>query len=218
MAPFDVEDARRKLQSDDLRDKVAAMDAAALAGPAAIPLIPDLVPYLHSTEYLPVTAREYSFSGHAPLCWEAMCAIRATKAGPEKEVLKDLLLDREILMLPEASYDQGAYIGDYSSVTYAVAGLAARIVREMGEGGIPYTPELLVAAQWPDKEIWQPAIVAMSGMAKLLPDVSLEHRAGLTWLCEEIARMPEVNPPRTDWAFELRDLRDLLRRRLDLQE
>ena len=45
--------------------------------------------------------------------------------------------------MPEASYDQGAYIGDYSSTTFSPAGLAARLVPLLAEKSFALLPELI---------------------------------------------------------------------------
>lgn len=194
--------------------KLEGMEAAAKLKERAAPIVPLLVPFLTSEEYVPVTSRKYAFSGHALLAFEAMQTIEAIGVPPDTAVMKQLLADPQIMLLPEASYDQGAYIGDYSSETLAPAGLAARLVKVMGQDGFDLLNDLLETARNPAKEIGEQARLAIQRMIKLLPDASAESRGKLADIAERMAQLPEAIAPNTHHGFDLRDLAILIKKKL----
>jgi hypothetical protein len=74
--------------------------------------VSDLAALLVSDEYMPCKSLKYEFSGHDLIAFSAMQAIESIGVPPDIETLRTLLADRRVFELPEASYDQGAYIGD----------------------------------------------------------------------------------------------------------
>lgn len=112
--------------------------------------------------------------------------------------------------LPEASYDQGAYIGDYSTQHIAPAALAARLVPMLKTDGFLLGPELAAAALAEQEIIWKSAILALGRLARLVAEASPERRATLVGEIERLAASPEATAPTSHRGFDLRDLGRLL--------
>lgn len=196
------------------REQLDAINAAALLYGAAAPLVPLLATFLTSSEYVPCTEQDYDFSGHTPLAFEAMRAIELIGVAPSIPVLRALLLDPRVLEFPEASYDQGAYIGDYGRSTHAPAGLAASLVPVMGQAGFVLLPELFQAACSSQDEIGKSARLAMERMTGLLPEASAESRRSMERIAELMASLPDALEPKSYRGFDLRDLAALLKKKL----
>lgn len=201
-----LDELRTLLHSSRPRDNLDAMEAAARMHADAGPLVPDLVRFLYSEAYVPCTARKYEFSGHAILAEEAMRVIEEIGVAPPMDELRRLLADRRVTMMPEASYDQGAYIGDYSSSTFSPAGLAARLVPLYGQDSFALLSDLLSAALDEPEEIRRPAQRAMKRLALVAMQAAPEHHAAYAAAIEHIAGLPEVVTPATHRGFDLCDL------------
>lgn len=212
--PTDLATLHDMMVSGPRWEKLEAINTAALMHGAAAPLVPLIATFLTSTEYVPCTQQKYDFSGHAPLANEAMRAIESIGVAPDAQVLRALLLDPQVLEFPEASYDQGAYIGDYGCEFVAPAGLAARLVPVMGQAGFVLLPELFQAACSLEDEIGKPARRAFQEMTKLLPEASAQSRRALADVAERMAFMPDALEPKSHRGFDLRDLAALLKKKL----
>lgn len=180
----------------------------------AVSLVPQLAALLTSEEYVPCTAREYEFSGHAEIGFEAMSAIRQIGTAPDLATMRRLLDDPRVFLLPEASYDQGAYIGDYGGTEAAPAGLAARLVEVMGTDGFVLTPVLARNAGREADVIAQPAQRAMRELAKIVGTAPPEQQAGFAAVVEVMGSFPDVITPNTTRGFDLRDLVAFCRKRM----
>jgi hypothetical protein len=209
-----LEVLRAKLTSKRRVEQLEGIRGAARLGAAAAPLVPDLAAFLTSDDYVPCTALDFEYWGHAPLAEEAAGAIESIGVAPDVELLKRLMSDPVILVLPEASYDQGAYIGDYGQERLAPAGLAARLALLLGQSAFDLLPELFVAAQSAEKEIGRPARRSIESLLALLPDASPARRAGFAEMVERMAVLPAAAVPTTSHGFDLRDLAALCRKRL----
>ena len=205
-SPPSLDRLRADLLTGGRLEKLEAIDAAALMGAPAAALVPILATFLTSEEYVPCDQRRYHFSGHAHLCFDAMQAIESIGTPPELRTLRTLLADPRVFFLPEASYDQGAYIGDYGGIKIAPAGLAARLVPLMRHRAFDLLPELFAAACNPSEEIGGPARRAFRKLAEFLPDASPVARAGYRAAVEAMAALPEAVAPTSLHGFELRDL------------
>lgn len=210
----ELEALRAKLASTRRVEQLEGIRGAAKLGAAAAPLVSDLAAFLISDDYVPCTALDFEYSGHAPLAEAAAGAIEAIGVAPGAELLKRLMSDPVILILPEASYDQGAYIGDYGQERLAPAGLAAQLVPLLGQKSFDLLPELFQAAQSLEKEIGRPARRSIERMLALLPEASAADRARFAETIEQIAALPEAVAPTTSHGFDLRDLAALCRKRL----
>lgn len=200
-----IDELRALLHSPRPRDNLDAMEATVPMRADAGPLVPDLIRFLDSEAYVPCTAREYEFSGHAILAEEAMRVIEWIGVAPPMDDLRRFLADRRIIMMPEASYDQGAYIGDYSSSTFSPAGLAARLVPLHGQHSFALLDDLLSAALDEPDEIRRPAQRAVKQLAPVAVQAIPAHRAAFAAAIDHIAGLPEVVTPRTHRGFDLRD-------------
>jgi len=213
MTPERIEELRSLLRNGSRNEKLDAMEEAVHGDGLAGSLVPDLAALMTSSEYVPCTQREYEFSGHASLAWTAASVIESIGVAPELDVLRRLLADHRLIVLPEACYDQGAYIGDYSSETIAPAGQAAKLVRLMGVGGFVLLDELAANARLEEELIADPArrtIIALSQLSSAAPAESV---ARLRRELDAIAALPEVATPATHRGFALRDMaRDCLRK------
>lgn len=201
-----LDELRALLASPKPHENLEAMEVVVPMRGAAAPLVPDLVRFLTSEAYVPCTSREYEFSGHAILAEEAMRIIEWIGAAPPVEDLRRLLCDRRVIMMPEASYDQGAYIGDYSSTTFSPAGLAARLVPLLADQSFVLLPELVSAALEHAGEVGRPARRALQLLAPVAVKAVPEGRAAYAAEIDRIACLPEVLAPDTHRGFELRDL------------
>jgi hypothetical protein len=213
MTPDRIEELRDLLRNGDRDQKLDAMDEAVHGNGLSGSLVPDLAALMTSSDYVPCTQREYEFSGHASLAWTAASVIESIGVAPSVEVLRQLLADHQLIVLPEACYDQGAYIGDYSSETIAPAGQAAKLVRLMGVNGFALFDELAANARHEEELIADPArrtIIALSQLCAAAPAESV----GRLWReLDDIAALPEVATPATHRGFALRDMaRDCLKR------
>ncbi len=210
-----IEKLRAMLREGTRREKLDAMVEAAIAGPPAAALVPIFGLFLGSQDYVPVSERDYDFSGNAPLATAAMSAIEAIGAPPDPAQLRRLLADRRVFELPEASYDQGAYIGDYGTEYVAPAALAAQLVPLLGQGAFALLPDLVRNGRDELKLIWESAIAAIGKFVALLPEASPADRAALAEVVAEIEGLPDVVVnTRGERAFALREVARLYRRRL----
>ncbi|MGE0280102.1 MAG: hypothetical protein AB7P20_05750 [Rhizobiaceae bacterium] len=209
-----IEAWRAALGGSDKYARLTAIEAAGQAGRAARSLVADLAALLTSEDYVPCTAREYEFSGHALLAQAAASAIESIGVSPEIETLRSLLGDPRIFLMPEASYDQGAYIGDYSSETIAPAAFAGRLTEMLGLRGFALLDDLAATARHEDKLIAWPSQRCIMRLADRAHHASPEESAKLATLTTELEAMPEVAAPNTHREFALRDLARHLRKRL----
>lgn len=210
-----IERWRAALRGGDRYNQLDAIEAAGQLGRAAAGLVPDIVLFLASSDYVPCTGREYEFSGHAPLAQSATSAIESIGVVPDFATLRTIMADHRLIMLPEASYDQGAYIGDYSSETIAPAGFAARLVELAGLGGFDLLDALAENALHEAKEIYWPAHRCIMRLAEKVAVATDEQRSRLLALTEAIEAMPVTTPPTTHHGFDLRDLARYCRKRLN---
>lgn len=215
LTPERVEELRAVLRDGKRWEKSEAMHEAALVESGADPLVPDIAAYLTSDDYIRVSEQEYSFSGITPLAFAAMSSIESIGIAPDVAMLRKLLDDRRIFILPEASYDQGAYIGDYSSQTVAPAELAARLVPLMKADGFALLPELLFNARNDEKQIWEPAMLAIKRLLPFLPQAAEHHVKHLTASVMAISVGHAMLKPVGLRALELRDLAILCKKKLD---
>jgi hypothetical protein len=212
LSPRRIAELRAMLETGRRRQKLDAMEEAALAHASAAPLVPDLAPFMTSSDYVPCTERQYDFSGHAPLAFQAMSTIESIGVAPDIETLRRLLGDHRRIVLPEACYDQGAYIGDYSSEALAPAGLAARLVPLMGADAFGLLAELAANARHEDDLIAGPARRAVIALSRLSAASEPRAAAMLRGEMEAVAALPEVAAPATHRGFALRDMaRDVLK-------
>ena len=209
-----IEAWRAALRGSDKYECLTAIEAAGKAGRAARSLVPDLAALLTSEDYVPCTAREYEFSGHASLAQSATSAIEAIGVAPEIETLRRLLADPRIFLLPEASYDQGAYIGDYSSETIAPAGFAGRLSEMMGLSAFALLDDLAIAARHDDKLIAWPSQRCIMRLADRAHHALPDECARLASLATNLEAMPDVAAPTSHRGFALRDLARHIRKRL----
>lgn len=201
-----LDELRALLHSPHPPDNLEAMEAAALMHADAGVLVPDLVRFLDSEAYVPCTARRYEFSGHAILAEDAMRVIEEIGVPPPMDELRRLMADRRVIMVPEASYDQGAYIGDYSNSTFSPAGLAARLVPLHGHDCFALLDDLLPVVLAEPEEIRRPAQRAMKQLAPIAVQAAPENRGAYAAAIDRIAGLPEVTTPATYRGFDLRDL------------
>lgn len=210
----ELEALRTKLLAKRRAEQLEGIRGAARLGAAAAPLVSDLAAFLASGDYVPCTALDFEYSGHAPLAEEAAGAIESIGVAPDAELLRRLISDPVILILPEASYDQGAYIGDYGQARLAPAGLAAQLTPLLGQKSFDLLPELFQAVQRAEKEIGRPARRSIERMLALLPEASAASRARFAETIDQMAVLPEAIAPTTSHGFDLRDLAALCRERL----
>jgi hypothetical protein len=210
----DIDALLAALKSPRPRDNLAAIEAAASLRAAGAPLVAELIQFLTSQAYVPCTAREYEFSGHAILAGAATRTIEAIGVAPDMDDVRRLLADHRIFTLPKACYDQGAYIGDYDSETTAPAGNAARLVALLGQGGFALLPQLAGNARHEAEEIGRPARRAIADLAKLAPQATVAIRQDFIAAIDRIADLPEALTPTTSRGFDLRDLARACRREL----
>ena len=211
----DLDALRAALRSPVPLDNLAAIEAAAKMREAAAPLVPDLLQFLTSEAHVPCTSREYEFSGHALLAEEARGAIEMIGVAPGFDALRRLLADHRVFLMPKASYDQGAYIGDYDSETLAPAAQAARLVALFGQGGFAFLPDLEANARCEADEIGQPSRRAIGEMSKLYRDASEGDRQAFAAAIDRIANLPDVLAPTTHRGFDLRDLARACKREIE---
>lgn len=212
MTPERIEELRTLLRNGSRNEKLDAMEEAVLGRDLAASLVPDLAALMTSSEYVPCTEREHEFSGHASLAWTAASVIESIGVAPAVDVLRRLLEDHQLIVLPEACYDQGAYIGDYSSETIAPAGQAAKLVRLMGLDGFSLLDELAANALQDEELIADPARRTIVALVKLGTAIPPDDLRRLWLLLDHIQALPEVTTPTTHRGFALRDMaRDSVR-------
>jgi len=212
MTPERIEELRALLRNGSRNEKLDAMEEAVHGHGLAASLVPDLAALMTSGDYVPCTEREYEFSGHASLAWTSASVIESIGVAPEIGVLRRLLADHQLIVLPEACYDQGAYIGDYSSETIAPAGQAAKLVRLMGADGFSLLDELAANALQAEELIADPARRTIIALAKLGTAIPAGDLRRLRLLLDHIQALPEVTTPATHRGFALRDMaRDCVR-------
>lgn len=211
-----LEAMRAELRSGDPYRQLAVLEVAWQYGPGATPLVPDMAALLTSQDYVPVNARKYDFSGHAPIAQSAMSAIESIGVPPNQETLRALLADHRIFELPEASYDQGAYIGDYGTEYIAPAGSAARLCELMGVDTARLLDPLGSNAFAENELISWPAQRAIMKLAALLGEPGSDPfaQAALAALATVIEALPEVVAPASKRGFALRDLAQHIRKKL----
>jgi hypothetical protein len=202
----DIETLRAKLASDRPTDNLFAIEGTVRLREAAAALIPDLVRFLTSERWVSCEQREYEFSGHAILAEDAMRAIEYIGVGPDLDDLSRLLDDRRIIIMPEACYDQGAYIGDYSSTTFSPAGLAAQLVPLHRESGLRLIGQLALNAREEPEDIGKPARRAIEQLAPFAKTADAADRDAYVAEIDRIAELPEALAPTTGRGFDLRDL------------
>ncbi len=205
-APTSTEALRALLHSPDPWDNLCAIEAMVALKTEAAPLVDDLLGFLTSEKYVSCTNRKYEFSGHAILAEDAAGMIEWIGAPPDREKLRALMADRRVVMMPEASYDQGAYIGDYSSTTFSPAGLASRLVPLLGQDAFALLPELVANAFNEAEEIGRPARRGMRNMVPVVVAAAPHDRDAYVAEIDRIAALPDVATPRTHIGFDLRDL------------
>jgi len=201
-----LDELRAALKSPRPFDNLAAIEAAGKMREAAAPLVPDLLQFLTSEAHVPCTSREYEFSGHALLAEQARGAIEMIGVAPDRDALRQLLADHRVFLMPKASYDQGAYIGDYDSETLAPAEQAARLVALFRQGGFAFLPDLEANARHEADEIGQSARRAIGELSRLYRDASGGDRAAFAATIDRIGNLPEALAPNTHSGFDLRDL------------
>lgn len=212
MTPERIEELRNLLRHGSRNEKLDAMEEAVHGRGLAASLVPDLAALMTSPDYVPCTQREYEFSGHASLAWTSASVIESIGIAPETDLLRQLLADHQLIVLPEACYDQGAYIGDYSSETIAPAGHAAKLVRLMGVGGLALLDELAANALQEEELIADPARRMIVALAKLGMAIPTDDRRRLWRVLDDVQALPEVTTPATHRGFALRDMvRDSVR-------
>ncbi|MFI0848396.1 hypothetical protein [Mesorhizobium sp. IMUNJ 23232] len=204
--PERIAELRSMLLSGRRRRKLDAMEEAALARASAAPLVPDIAPFMTSSDYVPVGEQEYDFSGHAPLAFQAMSTIEAIGVPPDIETLRRLLNDHQLIVVPEACCDQGAYIGDYSSETLSPAGFAARLVPLMGVEGFGLFTELAANARHENDLIADPARRTVVKLSLLGAALTVASIAVLRGEMAAVQTLPEVASPATRRGFALRDM------------
>lgn len=211
-----VQAMRAELRSGDAYRQLAVLDVAWQYGTGAGPLVPDIVALLTSQDYVPVNARKHDFSGHAPIAQSARSAIESIGVAPDVDTLRTLLADHRIFELPEASYDQGAYIGDYGTEYIAPAGLAARLCEMMGADTALLMKALGRNALAENELIAWPAQRAIMKLADKLaqPGSDPYAQAALAAMATDIETLPEVATPASKRGFALRDLAQHIRKRL----
>lgn len=207
---------RAQLRSGDAYRQLDVLETAWQYGAGAEPLVPDIAVLLTSQDYVPVSARKYDFSGHAPIAQSARSAIESIGVPPDLETLRALLADHRIFELPEASYDQGAYIGDYGTEYVAPAGSAARLCELMGLDTAQLLEPLGLNAFAENELISWPAQRAIMKLATLLGDPGSDPyaQAALAALATVIEALPEVVSPASKRGFALRDLAQHIRKKL----
>jgi hypothetical protein len=215
LTPERIAELRAMLLTGRRRQKLDAMEEAAHAHASAAPLVPDIAPFLTSTDYVPVGERAYDFSGHAPLAFQAMSTIESIGVAPDVETLRRLLGDHQLIVLPEASYDQGAYVGDYSSETLAPAGFAARLVMLMGADGFSLFAEIATNARHQEDLIADPARRAIVKLSLLGPALTAASIAVLRGEMTDVQMLPEVAAPASWRGFALRDMAADVSKNLD---
>jgi hypothetical protein len=218
LADEDIAALRQALRAERPHDKLPAITRAALAHEGAAALVPDLTALLVSDQYVPCTALEHEFSGHEIIAFSAMQAIESIRVPPDREALRALLADRRVYALPEACYDQGAYIGDYATQYVAPAALAARLVPMLKMDAFRLAPELATNALAEEEIVSEPAIRALGRLVRLLKDATAEQRAMLIGAIERLAYLPEATAPTTSRGFALRDLGRLLTRHISKRD
>lgn len=160
---------------------------------------------MSSEKWAPCVTLDHDFGGHDVIARSAMQAIESIGVPPPVEPLRALLADERVFLLPEASYDQGAYIGDYSSEEIAPAGLAARLVPLFGDDAPQFAPDLAQAALREHSLIWEPATLALTRILKRTPD-DPRIRSAIFGL----ATRQDAVTPSSARGFALRDLGQLL--------
>lgn len=209
-----IEAWRAALRGGDKYECLEAIEAAGRTGRSARSLVPDLAALLTSEDHVPCTAREYEFSGHALLAQSAASVIEAIGVAPDIEMLRMVLADPRIFLMPEASYDQGAYIGDYSSEYIAPAAFAGRLAEMFGLSGFALLDDLAATALHEDKLIAWPSQRCIMRLADRAHHAAPTECARLADLAARLEAMPEVATPNTHRGFALRDLARHLRKRL----
>jgi hypothetical protein len=135
-----------------------------------------------------------------------MRAIEYIGVGPALEELGMLLNDRRIIIMPEACYDQGAYIGDYASTTFSPAGLAAQLVPLHRENGLKLIGQLAANARDESEDIGRPARWAIEWLAPFAKNARAADRDAYVAEIDRIAELAEALAPTTSHGFDLRDL------------
>lgn len=214
LTPERVDELRSLLRDGKRREKGAAMHEAALAAGGAEPLVPDIAAFMTSDDYLRVSEQDYASSGITPLAFAAMRSIESIGIAPSLATMRALLDNRTVVLLPEASYDQGAYIGDYSSQEVAPAELATQLIPLMGAGGFVLLPELLHNIRNGEALIWESAIRALKRLAPLLAEAADYQRELLAASMMAISLMPEARKPASARGFALRDIAVLYQKKL----
>ncbi|HTV68439.1 MAG TPA: hypothetical protein VMF90_07880 [Rhizobiaceae bacterium] len=212
--PPSIEDLRKALRSGRPFEKLDAIEAASKFKQAAAPLIPDLVALLSSDEYVQCTSLDIEAFGHAVIAERACAALGSIGIMPDIEVLRSVLNDKRVHELPEASYDQGAYIGDYGTEYVAPAAIAAKLIEYLGPSGFDLLPEIIENAMVENEHIGKPSrrVIAMLGheLGTYSPDEVAAYAAAI----ETIGSQPEALKPTTHRGFDLRDLAIFGRRKL----
>lgn len=203
-----LEAMRAELGSGDPYRQLPVLETVWQYREGAAGLVPDIAALLTSEAYVPVNGRKYAFSGHAPIAQHACSAIESIGVAPDSETLVPLLEDRRIFELPEASYDQGAYIGDYGTDYIAPAAYAARLCELMGADMAPLVKALGWNALAENELIYWPAHRAISRFADVMSGEKghYDGRIAITALAAVIDALPEVAAPATKRGFALRDL------------
>lgn len=214
LTPERIAALRGILATGNRYEKLDAIEEAGQAGAHAAPLVPNLARLLTSEEYVPCESLDFPYWGHAPLGEEAVGAMQLIGKAPDVPTLLALLDDTRVFELPEASYDQGAYIGDYGTDYIAPAGLAAQLVPLMGADSVELLPVLERNAQIERKEIGAPARRAILDLATIMAIAPDAARQVYVATVDRIAALPDVIAPKTHLGFDLRDLVAACRRRL----
>jgi hypothetical protein len=143
-----VEILRSKLSSTDAPSVLAAIKVAAKRKEACV--VCDLLSLLESDLIVECTAFDFQSSGHQEIAVAAAEALEQIGAPPPFDRVAALLAGTKRLMVPEACYDQGAYIGDYSSAMIVPSALAARIANLLGDDAFKLTAEIAQQTRDPD--------------------------------------------------------------------
>ncbi len=115
------------LESDDPESVLATLDIVGHSREQSVRLLPAIVNLLSSSQHVPCTNMENPGLGHQSIALAAMRILLALNLPlPADPVLK-ILNDDASIELPEACYDQGAYIGDYATFAFLPAAYAARV-------------------------------------------------------------------------------------------
>lgn len=205
---------RETLRTGRPLKKLEAIEAAAKMKQAATPLIPDLLALLTSDEYVQCTSLDIEAFGHAVIAERACAALGSIGVMPDLEAIRTILMDRRVHELPEASYDQGAYIGDYGTEYVAPAAIAAKLIEHLGPPSFDLLPEITENAMEENEHIGKPNRRVLAMLGHELGAYSPDQLAAYAAAIDTIGSQPQALKPTTHRGFDLRDLAAFGRKKL----